>query len=170
MSKRRARQQTVQQEPAPSDEQQQALESRDSAVDEQEMNALQDAAVDGVEQAARAATNITEDFIASIKVQEEILRQDLPELDLATEMEQYPLFAMMLAYGENLFDVYGYFHPEFTEKRMEENVMSRIQKRNMRPKSIKSRPEASSVNVENLSDEEMAEIDRRVRRGEKVTF
>lgn len=143
---------------------------RDSSVDEKEMNQLQDATIDGIQETVETTAPIDEDFIAAIKAQEEILRADIPELDLATEMENEPLFATMLACGENLYDVYGYFHPEVMEKRMEEAVLARIQKRNLRPSAMKSRPSSSNVSIENLSEKEIADIDARVRRGEKITF
>lgn len=146
------------------------VSTRDAMADEQEMNQLQDATIEGIQETVDTTVPIDEDFVAAIKAQEEMLKADIPELNLAQEMENEPLFATMLACGENLYDVYSYFHPEFLEKRMEETVMARIQKRNLRPSAMKSRPSSSNVSIENLSEKEIADIDARVRRGEKITF
>lgn len=147
------------------------VEEESAAADQEEMLELQQATMEGAEDAALAFRQVDEEFLADIKAQEDALLQEVPNFSLTEEMEKNPLFATMLACGEQLLDVFHYFHPEVLAERMEKDMVKQIQARKRRPRVVaQTGAKDSGVNIDQLNEEQMAEIDRRVRRGERVTF
>lgn len=112
-------------------------------------------------------------FLVDIAQQAEALSQEM-DFDLAREMEN-PVFAMLLATGAPLRDVMEYVHPEQKAARLradaEREVIERIRARNQRPASLqRANASQSQLDVSALSDEQIRDIDRRVKRGERVVL
>lgn len=122
-----------------------------------------DAAVDNAQHAA---------FLLGIAQQAEALSEKMP-FDLAREMEN-PVFAMLLATDAPLRDVMEYVHPELKSQRLradaEREVVERIRARNQRPAPLTRANASSQMDVAALTDEQIREIDRRVKRGERVVL
>ena len=112
------------------------------------------------------------EFIQSILQQTEALKRDYPEFSMEEAM-QNPLFAMMLAKGESLERVADYFYPERAREKVfreaEDEVLERIRRRNARPHTMAHANQGEIYrDIGKLSDEEILDIDRRVKRGERV--
>lgn len=136
---------------------------------EYDMEELGAITADGIKEADKmAATKIDEEFLADIKFQEEELKKEIPEFNLADEIEKNPMFAVMLSFKEPMAKVYGYFNPEVVYKEIEQDILERIKARNLRPAHVEQRGKSKGVDVNSLSASDIAEIDKRVRRGERV--
>lgn len=136
---------------------------------QQEMDDLSRITEEGIKNADQnAVTKIDEEFLANIRYQEEELKKQVPEFDLGAEIEKNPMFAVMLSFNEPLQQVFAYFNPEIVYREMEKDILERIKSRNLRPDHVEQRGKAGGFDVNNLSSKDMAEIDKRVRRGERI--
>ncbi len=116
----------------------------------------------------------TQEFVRTVMNEVRELEQIYEELDLTEELND-PLFTHMLKEGQPLKKVYDYFKPERNRqdlyRQIEREVTERIRARNARPSSI-ARANASnaSYDISRLTQKDIEEIDRRVRRGERVVL
>lgn len=134
-----------------------------------DMEKLGEATVNGIKEADKdAIERIDEEFLAEIKFQEEELQKLIPEFNLATEIEKNPMFAVMLSFREPMQKVYEYFNPEYLYHEIEKEILDRIKARNLRPVHVEQRGKSGVYDINNLSANDIAEIDKRVRRGERV--
>ena len=120
------------------------------------------------------ASPIRSEFIEKIQAELETIQQEYPAFSMETAMEN-PLFGMMLATGEPLERVVDYFYPEHRQDQIrreaEDAVLERIRRRNVRPVSMGHANFGSfHRDIAQMSDEEILDIDRRVKRGEKITL
>lgn len=113
---------------------------------------------------------IDEKFLARVKVEEQELQAKFPNFSVKKEMEKNPLFAVMLVFNESVEDVYYYFNKDILTKQIEKEVIEKIKARDVMPDTISASGKTSKFNVDNLTEKDIEEIDKRVRRGEKVTF
>jgi hypothetical protein len=113
-----------------------------------------------------------QEFVARMNREEEEMQRENPEFDLAGEMNANPLFALMAASGLPLKRVYGFFHSDEAEgelrKRVEREVIERIRARNLRPAPLDNSGRGASRDISRMSEDEILQIDARVKRGEKV--
>ena len=114
------------------------------------------------------------EFIQNITREAEEIAEQFPDFRMEKAMENR-LFAMMLASGEPLKQVVAYFYPEYGRQEMREQtereILANIRTRNLRPRSIGHANQGSMRrDVASLSDEEILDIDRRVKRGERVVL
>ena len=136
-----------------------------------DMEALGEITLKGIKEADKeATTEIDEEFLADIKFQEEELKKLVPEFDLSEEIQKNPMFAVMLSFKEPMDKVYGYFNPEFVYKEIEKEILERIKSRNLRPAHVEQRGKSGGYDVNSLTAADIAEIDKKVRRGERVEF
>lgn len=116
----------------------------------------------------------TDEFVNNILNEINGLEQQYEGIDLTEDLKN-PLFLHMLENGEPLKKVYDYFNPEKSRevnfKEMEREVTERIRLRNSRPASISHANSQNTVyDVSRLSQSEIEDIDRRVKRGERVVL
>lgn len=116
----------------------------------------------------------TEEFVSSVMKEVQELEDMYEEIDL-TEGFNNPLFTHMLKEGQPLKKVYDYFNPEKSRqslyRQIEHEVTERIRARNSRPSSIAhSNANNASYDISRLSQKDIEEIDKRVRRGERVVL
>ncbi len=134
-----------------------------------EMEELSRVTAKGIQEADKdAVPKIDEEFLAEIKVQEEELKKLIPEFDLAAEIEKNPMFAVMLSFKEPMGKVYEYFNPEYLYREIEKEILDRIKSRNLRPEHVEQRGKSGGYDVSSLSAKDIEEIDKRVRRGERI--
>ncbi len=113
------------------------------------------------------------EMLDDIARQADELLEIYPDFDFPRELEQKPMFAYMLAEGMDLKSVYEYFYPEKAMERVREDirteVIENIRARNARPQGIRYQNGAGGVrDVSLLTDAQIEDIDRRVKRGERV--
>lgn len=121
-----------------------------------------------------ASDEETEQFVSSVMKEVQELEDMYNEIDL-TEDFNNPLFTHMLKEGQPLKKVYDYFNPEKSKqalyRQMEHEVTERIRARNSRPSSIAhSNASNTSYDISRLTQKDIEEIDKRVRRGERVVL
>lgn len=135
----------------------------------EKMEELSRVTAEGIKKADKEAIKgIDEEFLAEIKVQEDELKRNIPDFDLAAEIEKNPMFAVMLSFNEPMERVYEYFNPEYVYREIEKEILERIKSRNLRPAPVEQRGKAGGFDINNLSRKDMEEIDKRVRRGERI--
>lgn len=113
--------------------------------------------------------------IQTIREQAQELGELYPNLDIGDEMERDPFMAQMLARGYSLRSVYELKYPGIAEERLmnakKEEVLMNIRARNAKPQPMGY---AGSYDVKrdvhNMSDQEIMEIDAKIRRGLRVTL
>lgn len=116
----------------------------------------------------------TEEFVNGMLNEISDLEQEYDGIDLTQDLKN-PLFLHMLENGEPLKKVYDYFNPEKSRevnfRELEREVTERIRLRNSRPVSISHANSQNTVyDVSRLSQSEIEDIDRRVKRGERVVL
>lgn len=142
---------------------------KETENDVKDMEKLGEATINGIKEADKdVIEKIDEEFLAEIKLQEEELQKQIPEFDLASEIEKNPMFAVMLSFREPVERVYEYFNPEYVYKEIEKEILDRIKSRNLRPAHVEQRGKNGGYDVNNLSAKDIEEIDKKVRRGERV--
>lgn len=107
-----------------------------------------------------------------IRAEEEIRKED-PYFDLGEELKRNPMFALMIANGYDAKRVYEFFYPirhrGNLKKAVEREIMDRIRLRNTRPQTMGTANAAMSVrDISKLSDDEIRQIDARIKKGERV--
>lgn len=127
--------------------------------------------------AGDAALSYSEErsFIRSVQQGEAEIRQIDPNFDLSAELEHNPLFALMVAQGQDIKDVYEFFHKESSEGRLrksvEKEIFERIRMRNNRPDALRSANAGKvSRDISGMSEKEIMDIDKRIKRGERVVL
>ncbi|MDL2220084.1 hypothetical protein LJC55_00225 [Eubacteriales bacterium OttesenSCG-928-N14] len=134
-----------------------------------------------VEQDAAAEQTQTMDyaqereFLRNVMRGEEAIKEVNPGFDMGEELAQNPLFALMVAQGLPIKRVYDFFYPQQSEgmlrKSVEQQILSRMRMRNARPKSIASANAPTSYrDISKMSDDEILNIDARIKRGERVVL
>ncbi|GEM_PF-1485671 len=116
----------------------------------------------------------TEAFVESVLKEVSELEQLYEDLDLTEELSN-PLFTHMLKEGQPLKKVYDYFKPQKSRdavyKEVEREVTEHIRARNAKPSSIAyANASSASYDISRLSQRDIEEIDRRVKRGERVVL
>ena len=116
----------------------------------------------------------TEKFVESILKEVQELEDMYEEVDLTEDFDN-PLFTHMLKEGQPLKKVYDYFNPEKNKqaiyKQIEHEVTERIRARNSKPSSIAhSNANNASYDISRFTQKDIEEIDKRVRRGERVVL
>ena len=112
-----------------------------------------------------------EEFAASVLDEVEKLEELYDDLDLSQDFNN-SLFTYMLEKGEPLKKVYDYFNPQKNydalHREIEREIIGQIRARNSKPNSI-SHANASSAyyDASRLTQKDIEEIDRRVKRGER---
>lgn len=133
----------------------------DAAAEEQDLEGMP---LEAEEEAA---------FLQSVYEGERQVQKIDPEFEIAEEMRNNPMFALMIAQGMDVKRCYDFFHPQVSQgilkKAVEEEVIGRIRRRNARPRALGA-ANATSVHrdISRMSDEEILSIDARVKRGERV--
>ena len=108
-------------------------------------------------------------LIRSILEQESEIRKEVPDFEVEAMMRQSPAFRALVLIGEPVNRALEYAEPERAAKRIEEEVLSRIRKRNLRPAPIAAQNPAPEPSPEDrLTGEEIRRIDALLKRGEKV--
>lgn len=115
------------------------------------------------------------EFLRGVQAGEMHIRKQDPGFDIALEMEHNPLFALMIAQGEDVKRVYDFFHPQESESRLrrsvEQEIIQRLRMRNNRPDALRSANAGKvSRDISGMSDNEIMEIDQRIKRGERVVL
>ena len=153
------------------------LEEEQEAPVEEKTESASDDFLEEVRQQAQKQRELEEKYapqMAEIFLQEDEFKRIKPEFDLSEELKANPLMATMLASGHRLSEVYDFFHPEEALERMsdqaERQALENIMARNGRPREIFSSAGSKGKDIMRLSQEEMDEIDRRVRAGERVVL
>lgn len=123
---------------------------------------------------SEADSEQTDEFVGNVLNEISDLEQEYEGVDLTEDLKN-PLFLHMLESGEPLKKVYDYFYPEKSReinfREMEREVIERIRLRNSRPLSISRANSQNTVyDVSRLSQSEIEDIDRRVKRGERVVL
>lgn len=127
--------------------------------------------------AGEAGLSYTEEaeFLRGVQAGEMQIRRQDPNFDLAEEMEGNPLFALMVAQGQDVKRVYDFFYPKASEGRLrktvEKEIIERLRMRNNRPDALRS-ANAGKVHrdISGMSDNEIMDIDKRIKRGERVVL
>ena len=105
----------------------------------------------------------------SLIAQEDEIRKTEPEFALQELMEASAAFRALVMAGERVAKALEYVQPERAQKRLEEEVLLRIRKRNLRPQGIGEQNKAPEpATEERLSESEMRRIDAQLKRGQKV--
>ena len=115
-----------------------------------------------------------EEFAENVLKEVSELEQLYDDLDLKEDFEN-PLFLYMLESGEPLKKVYDYFNPQKNmqeiRKDIERQVTENIRARNSRPSPIAyANSSSASYDVTRLSQKDIEDIDRRVKRGERIVL
>jgi len=116
----------------------------------------------------------TEEFVRTVMNEVKELEDIYEDLDLTEDLNN-PLFMHMLKEGQPLKKVYDYFNPERSRqvlyRQIEREVTERIRARNLKPSSISYSNSSNTVyDISRLTQKDIEEIDRRVRRGERVVL
>ncbi|MDL2225302.1 hypothetical protein LJC20_03720 [Eubacteriales bacterium OttesenSCG-928-M02] len=113
------------------------------------------------------------EFLSQVVLAEQKIQENDPGFDMEKEFERNPMFALMLASGFDPQRVYSFFYP-VEERRslkaaVEREVMDRIRLRNTRPVPMGSaNTTGSQRDISRMTEEEIRDIDARVKRGERV--
>lgn len=114
--------------------------------------------------------------------QSEVLKEKFPSFDLETEMKNPEFVQAMNVRGMTVEKAYMITHLDeiqpqlmkITADKVEEKVVNRIRARNERPSengtAAYNAPVIRKTDPRNLNIDDIQEIERRVRRGEKISF
>lgn len=109
------------------------------------------------------------EFIDGLVQQEAAIKSKYPDFDLASTVESNPEFAQLLVNGVSVETAYNAVFPDKIKKQVETEVVNRIKTRNTRPSEIKNTSGSGvSVDINNLTDEQILELAQRARRGERI--
>ena len=105
----------------------------------------------------------------SLIEQEDEIRKSEPDFSLQTLMETSEAFCALLMAGESVARALEYVQPERIHRRLEDEVLARVRKRNLRPQGMNEQNRSAEPSAEErLSEEEMRRIDAQLKRGQKV--
>ena len=109
------------------------------------------------------------DFARELLRQEEDVRRNLPDFDLAGTISASPAFRALILAGEPVEKALAYLNPEQYARLAESRVAERIRKRCARaqPLSAAGRPH-TPVTVDTMTEAELRRIDDKLKRGEHV--
>lgn len=114
-------------------------------------------------------------FIRAVEKGKDAIMQMDPHFELQKELEENPMFALMIAQGIDAKRAYDFFYPKQSEgqlrKSVEDEVLARIRMRNNRPRALDFSNTATTVrDISRMSDEEILDIDERIKKGERITL
>ncbi|NLG25501.1 MAG: hypothetical protein GX558_09105 [Clostridiales bacterium] len=116
----------------------------------------------------RARDEARAQFVRSLLKQEEAVRREHPDFDLARAIEQSPAFRALILAGEPVGRALDYLRPDEAMARAEQRVAERIRRRSLAPRPIVSANGRAGAGVADMSDAQLRAIDEKLKRGERV--
>jgi len=103
------------------------------------------------------------------------LKREYPDIDIQKEITEKPLLGEMLLSGYGIEEAYAFFYPERRKealrREIEKKIMDNVKARNAYPDTIGSaNGSGAGRDISLLSDDEILNIDARVKKGERVVL
>lgn len=113
--------------------------------------------------------NTEERLVDDLAKQEAELKKEIPDFDIVAEMNNNPVFMNMVLNGVPVKNAYYACYPEKIQKVIEQKVIQQIKSRNVKPSEITQQTGSTTkIDVNALTPEQLAELSRRARMGERI--
>jgi len=114
-------------------------------------------------------TNNEDTLVDDLVKQETELKREIPDFDIVVEMNNNPTFMNLVLNGVSVKNAYYACYPEKIQKTIEQKIIQQIKNRNVKPSEITQQTGSTTkIDVNALTPQQLAELSRRARMGERI--